>query len=149
MHIKKLKVRDIMSENPVCCKEDARLDQVARLMAEHDCGAIPVVEDLENRKPVGIVTDRDIVVRALAKGRNPMELTAGECLTPNPLKITTDSSVEECYALMEKKQVRRVLVVDAKGACIGIVAQADLARNLSEKEVGEVVEEVSRPSRPQ
>jgi CBS domain-containing protein len=140
-----MRVKDIMTENPICCVPGTSLEEVARMMVENDCGAIPVVEDQENWRPIGIVTDRDITARAVAEGRNPLDLTAGDCMTPDPVTIGEDADVEECIALMEKHKLRRILVLDEKGSCSGIVALADIARNSNEEETGEVVEEVSRP----
>jgi CBS domain-containing protein len=140
-----MKVAEIMTENPICCVPATPLEEVARMMVENDCGAIPVVEDQEGWKPVGIITDRDITCRAVAEGRNPLELAAGEIMTASPVTVTPDTGLEECEKLMESHQLRRILVVDDKGGCSGIVALADIARNAPEEETAEVVEEVSRP----
>lgn len=94
------------------------------LMVEHDCGAIPVVEDERNRKPVGIVTDRDITCRTVAEGKNPLEMTVGDCMTGSCATVSQKDDVEDCCRIMEENQVRRVPVVDDGG----IVAQADIAR---------------------
>lgn len=141
-----MKAKDVMTENPICCVPGTPLEEVARMMVENDCGAIPVVEDQEDWKPVGIITDRDITCRAVAEGRNPLELTAGEVLTPSPVTISPEEELGECEKLMERHQLRRILVTDADGGCCGIVSLADIARNASEEEVGEVVEEVSKPA---
>lgn len=141
-----MKAKDFMTENPVCCVKDTSLEEVARMMVENDCGAIPVVADQEDWRPVGIITDRDITCRAVAEGRNPLDLTAGDIMTPSPVTATPETSLEECEKLMEKHKLRRILVVDMDGGCCGIVALADIARNASEDETGEVVEEVSRPT---
>ena len=133
-----------MTENPVCCVAEASLEEVARMMVENDCGAIPVVEDQQKWRPIGVITDRDITCRAVAEGKNPLELDAADCMTPDPVTIAEDADLEECIALMEKHKLRRILVVDAVGSCTGIVAQADIALSAPEEETGEVVEEVSR-----
>lgn len=141
-----MKVKDIMTENPICCVRGTPLEEVARMMVENDCGAIPVVEDQDEWRPVGIVTDRDITCRAVAEGRNPLELTAGDIMTPSPVTVGPETSLDDCEKLMEGHQLRRILVVDRDGGCCGIVALADIARNAPEEEVGEVIEEVSKPS---
>src|SRR3954447_21677364 len=141
-----MKIKEIMTENPICCVRETTLEEVARMMVENDCGAIPVVEDQEQWKPVGIITDRDITCRAVAEGRNPLEMTAEEAMTLSPVTISEDASVEECIREMEVHRLRRVLAVDAKGGCSGIVSLADIALHTGEKDVIEVVEEVSRPS---
>ncbi len=141
-----MNVKDIMTENPICCIPTTTLEEVARMMVENDCGAIPVVEDQENWKPIGIITDRDITCRAVAEGRNPLELTAGDILSASPVTTVPETSLEECERLMEEHQLRRILVLDSEGGCCGIVSLADIARNAPEVEIGEVVEEVSRPA---
>src|SRR2546430_2519317 len=124
-----MQIREIMTADPMCCAPDTSLREVARLMAECDCGEIPVADSWETMRPVGVVTDRDITVRAVAKGRNPLELTAGECMTTPAVTIRPDTTVEECCAIMERHQVRRVPVVDQSGKCCGMVSQADIAKH--------------------
>lgn len=143
-----MQVREIMTENPVCCVPDANLEDVARMMSENDCGAIPVVEDQEKWKPLGIVTDRDIVVRAVAEGKNPLDLTADDVMSQGPITVGQDASIEECEREMESHQVRRILVIDAGGGCVGIVSQADIALQRGGQETVDVVGEVSRPASP-
>lgn len=137
-----MEVRDLMTADPACCEPDAPLQDVARLMIENDCGAIPVVEEGE---PVGIVSDRDIVSRTVAEGRNPLELTASDVMSSPVETVTEDTSLEDLIDLMEDEQIRRVVVVDEEGMVCGIVAQADLAE-YAEDEVAEVVKEVSEPT---
>lgn len=141
-----MKVQDVMSESVTCCSPDARLPEVARAMIECDCGEIPVVDDKERMRPLGVVTDRDIVVRAVAAEQDTRELTASECMTSPCVTTTPETSLDDCMQLMEQHQIRRVPVVDASGACCGIVAQADIARHASKRDTGRVVNEVSKPS---
>jgi len=141
-----MQVKDVMTPTPACCTADTSLEEVANLMVENDCGAIPVVDSDDSKKPVGLITDRDIVCRAVAEGLNPLELTANDCMTSDVLTVTEQSSFEECCRLMEEKQVRRVPVVDANGSCVGIVALADVAREGRKTTAGEVVKEVSNPT---
>lgn len=136
-------VKDVMTENPAVCTVHTNLQEVARLMVEHDCGCIPVVDAEASMKPVGVITDRDITVRTVAAGRNPLEMTAGDCMTNAAQTVTTETSIEECCELMEQNQLRRILVVDAEGACCGIVAQADIAKYAPAPQTAEVVKEVS------
>jgi CBS domain-containing protein len=138
-----MQVRDVMTENPVCCPPDASLQDVARMMAENDCGEIPIV-DGHGRRPVGVITDRDITVRSVAKGRNPLELVARDCMTTQVVTVQPEDSVEDCCQVMETHQIRRVPVVDKNGCLCGIVSQADVALHASESTVAEVVKEVSR-----
>jgi len=139
-----MQVRDVMSENLAYCLPSSRLEDVARLMVAHDCGAIPIVQDDHSKRPLGIVTDRDITTRAVAKGKNPLELTAQDCMTPDVATISADAPIEECCRIMEDRQIRRMLVVDDDRGCCGIVAQADVALHASPFETAEVVKEVSR-----
>lgn len=137
-------VRDLMTTDPRCCTADTPLQEVAKLMVDCDCGCIPVVENLDTRIPVGMVTDRDICCRMVADGKNPLEHTAGDAMTPHVISVTPETSLEECCELMEDNQIRRIAVVDASGACCGIIAQADIANNAPEEKTAEVVQEVSR-----
>lgn len=139
-------VKEIMTHNPACCTPDSTLQRVAELMVENDCGEIPIVETEAGMVPVGVVTDRDIVCRTVAKGINPLTAIASECMTAPCITVTPDTSLEECCRVLETNQIRRVPVVDASGACCGIVALADVARVVSKHEAGEVVREVSEPS---
>ncbi len=136
-------VKEIMSADPVRCAPATTLREVAEMMAGGDCGEIPVCD--EAGRPVGVVTDRDIVCRVLAKGRNPLELSASQCMTEPVVTATLDLSVEDCARLMEQYRVRRLPVVDAGGACCGIVAQADLARRGPREITVEVLQTVSQP----
>jgi CBS domain-containing protein len=139
-----MKVKDIMTASPACCTPETSLQETAQLMVEHDCGCVPVVENKENMKPVGTITDRDICCRTVAEGKNPLEMTAGDCMTTPIVTVPEDASVDDCCRVMEEKQVRRVPVVDAQGGCCGIVAQADIAHHIPAGQTGSVVREVSQ-----
>lgn len=138
-----MKIKEIMTKDPVCAVPESRLEELALLMVQKNCGAIPIVENRDNKRPVGIVTDRDITCRSLAKGKNPMDLTASDVMTTALLTLTPDATLEECCALMEKNQVRRMIVVDDQGSCSGIVAQADIARSAPDHETAELLKDVS------
>ena len=117
-----------MTVDPACCEPDTTLVEVGRLLIENDCGAIPVLDDAVRRRPVGIVTDRDIACRAVAEGRDALNLTAAGCMSSPCVTATPQTTVDECCRLMEEKRIRRIVVIDNAGACCGIVARADLAR---------------------
>lgn len=140
-----LTVRDVMTENPACCTAETKLQEVAKMMVDCDCGEIPVVDGRETRRPVGVVTDRDITVRAVARGRNPLELSARECMSADPVTVRPDASLDDASSLLADHQLRRLPVVDEQGRLCGIVAQADIANSLSSRETGEMVREVSQP----
>jgi CBS domain-containing protein len=113
-------------------------------MVECDCGEIPVVDGKRTMRPIGVVTDRDIVVRCVAQGKNPLEAVAEDCMSSPVVTVVPERDLEEAADLMEEHQLRRLPVVDEAGALCGIVAQADLARHAHPREVAEVVREVSR-----
>src|SRR5215475_1595754 len=142
-----MQVKDIMTRDLACCTPDTNLQEVARLMIECDCGGIPVVDSRQSMKPVGVVTDRDICCRTVAEGKNPLGMTAGDCMSSSCVTVTQEMSVEDCCRMMKENQIRRVLVVDESGACCGIVAQADIAQHAPKQETAEVVREVSRAAR--
>lgn len=140
-----MQVQEIMTRDPACCTPQTDLQQVAKLMMQHDCGAIPVVEDDAAKRPIGIITDRDIVCRAVAEGQNPFAGLAGDCMTSPVVTVAPDMDMEACCNLMEEKRIRRVVVLDGDGCCCGIVAQADIALSAPKEETGEVVKQISEP----
>ena len=142
-----MRIREIMTPNPATCTADTSLQEVARMMVEHDCGAIPIVAHGNGEQPEGIVTDRDIVVRLVAEGRNPVNVTAREAMTPSVVTVKPDDDVEAAADKMKEHQLRRLVVVDDGGRIAGIVAQADLALDTSEALTAAVVENVSQPKR--
>lgn len=141
-----MKVQELMTRNPATCTPDTDLQKVAQMMVECDCGAIPVVQSSDGSKPVGIVTDRDIVTRIIAKGQNPLQMRAKDAMTESTVTISSDQDVQEAVRLMEQKQIRRLIVTDGGSKITGIVAQADLARQDRDQRTGELVEQVSKPS---
>lgn len=140
-----MQIRDLMTTNPACCTPDTPLEEVAGMMLDSDCGMIPIVAGADTNRPIGTVTDRDIVVRAIAAGENPLDLNANDVMTGNPITIDQNASHQEAMNLMENHQLRRLLVIDDNGECIGVLSQGDLATKTSEEEVGEVVQHVSQP----
>ena len=133
---------DLMTPNPVCCRPETTLDEVARLMLQHNCGEIPVIDVSEH--PIGVVTDRDIVCRVVAQGMNPIAHTAASCMSQPVVTVRTGEPLDQVVSTMEKHQIRRVLVVDGEGCCAGIIAQADVAQRSREAQVAHLVREVSR-----
>jgi CBS domain-containing protein len=138
-------VKDLMTPNPACCTPDTSLREVAEIFVEHDCGAVPVVESQETMKPIGMITDRDIACRAIAKGRNALDLTARDCMSTPTVTLRPEASVDDCLEAMERNRVRRMIVVDEFGRCCGIVSQADIALRAGKKATAEVLKEVSEP----
>ena len=138
-----MKVKDIMTPDPACCTPNSKLQEAAQMMVDHDCGEIPVVDDLENYMPVGVVTDRDIVCRTVAKGLNPLEMQVADCMSAPLVSVTPEHSLDKCYQVLEENQIRRVPVVDDAGRICGIVALADIAERASKADSGEVLQQVS------
>lgn len=124
-----MEIKKIMTENPACCTPDSSLQEAARLMQENDCGCIPVVNSLAEMKPVGTITDRDITIRALANNNDPINMKASDIMTTDIATVTPETSLEECFDVMEDREIRRVLVIDEWGRCCGIVAQADIVQS--------------------
>src|SRR5919108_2981354 len=140
-----MKAGELMTARPACCTPEDTIRGAAQLMREHDCGCIPVVKDKGSMRLVGVVTDRDIACRCTAEGKSP-ETPVKEAMTRDPKCCASDDDVETVEKIMAAEQVRRVPVVDEKGCCVGMIAQADLALNAraaSDSEVGKVVERIS------
>ena len=137
-------VRDVMTRNPQTVNENDSLQHVAQLMVQHDCGALPVVQ---NNKVIGIVTDRDIVVRVLANGRNPLEAKVSDAMTSGAQSVHESDSLDQVMEIMSEHQVRRVPVLDDQDRVVGIIAQADIATEArDEDKVAKTVEEISEKS---
>lgn len=143
-----MKASEIMTPTPRTCTSADSIGDVARLMRDSDCGAIPIVDD---GRVVGIVTDRDLAIRALAEGKGT-DATAGEVMTSSPQCCSPGDEIADVEKMMAECQVRRIPIVDAEGRCVGIISQADLARaaskgsRVSEREVAIMVEAISEPA---
>src|SRR5436190_24388934 len=103
-----MQVKEVMTTDPACCAPDTPLPEVAKMMVDNDCGEIPV---LENKIPIGVITDRDIVCRIVANNINPLESRAADCMSKPIVTVTPDMSIEECSSLLEENRIRRVPVV--------------------------------------
>ena len=134
--------RDVMTPDPACCTVNMTLDQVAKLMVQNDCGEIPVVDAAD--QPIGVITDRDIVCRVVAEGKNPVGHTAEQYMSQPVVTVRADAPLDEVVSTMEKHQIRRVPVVDEGGCCAGIVSQADVVWTGDEHDVSQLLREVSR-----
>ncbi len=146
-----MKAREIMTPSPKTCLANDSAEDVARIMRDNDCGSVPIVDETSG-KVVGIVTDRDLAIRGLAEGKGA-GTKVGELMTSSPNSCRADDDLRDVEQVMVDYQVRRVPIVDANGLCVGIVAQADIARatqgrnQISEREVAVVVERISEPKR--
>lgn len=142
-----MNAQDIMSRNPSCVTPDTSLLDAARLMKEENVGVVPVVESENSRKLVGVLTDRDIAVRAVAEGRDGATTSVGHIMTADVRTSAPTDSVKDVMQLMGTEQVRRIPVVDERGALVGIIAQADIVLEAKDnKEAEKTIEKISRPS---
>jgi CBS domain-containing protein len=138
--------QEVMTREPACCEPGDSVQKIAQLMKNEDVGALPVVESRSSRKLVGIVTDRDIVVRVVAGGRAVENATARDAMTNGPVTCREDEDVSKALSFMAERKVRRIPVVDAGGTLRGIIAQADVATRIhKDKTTGELVEAISEP----
>ena len=139
-----MQVRELMTPNPACCPPDTSLQEIARKMEENDCGLIPVVASYTNKKPIGTITDRDIAIRAVARGGDPASMTARDIMTTEVETVRPETSIEQCFDVMEDNEIRRVLVVDDAGDLCGIVAQADIVQaDTNPMRTNKVIREIS------
>jgi CBS domain-containing protein len=138
--------RDVMTPEPACCEASDSIVRVAQLMKTEDVGAVPVVASSSDRRLVGMVTDRDIVVKGLAAGRSVENSTVKEVMTTDVVTCREDDDVDKAVARMAEKKVRRVPVLDGNGMVRGIIAQADIATRVNQdKTTGALVEAISEP----
>ena len=133
-------IKEVMTRDVRACEPNATVAEAAKVMAREDVGPVPIVED---GRLVGLVTDRDIVVRVVAEGRDPNETTVNEIASTELVTVSPDDDLDEALNLLARRQVRRLPVVEGD-RLVGIVAQADIARLGKDKKTGEVVEEISR-----
>jgi CBS domain-containing protein len=134
------KIRDVMTPSPQAIAPGKPAAEAARLMQTADAGMIPVVDD---GRLLGTVTDRDIALRVVAAGKDPLSTTAGEIATTDVVTVEPDQGLDEALTLMARHQVRRLPVVEG-GRLVGVVAQADVAGAGDERRVAETVEHISR-----
>ena len=137
-----MKVSELMTSQPATLGPDDTCAQAATLMREQDCGSIPVVKD---GRLVGIVTDRDIVVRAVAKGGDPKTTKISQVMSADPVTIGPDADVGEASKVMADRQVRRLPVVE-NGRLVGLLVTAQVARRHDADDVGETIKDISEPA---
>jgi CBS domain-containing protein len=135
--------RDIMTGGTECIGENETLEDAAKKLAELDIGAMPICGEDDRLK--GMLTDRDIVIKAIAAGKSPSEVKAGELGEGKPVTIGADDSVEEALQTMVDHKVRRLPVIDGHDL-VGVISQADIATNLPDDKAGSLVEAISSAS---
>jgi len=135
-------VRDVMTHGVETATPSQMLQEAAQMMRTGDFGSIPVVDD---GQLVAVLTDRDIVVRAVAEGLDPTTVQVGQVASPDPVTIAPEQELDDALEIMAHYQVRRLPVVE-QGVLVGVLSQADIALEAKEKKVGEVVQEISQPA---
>jgi CBS domain-containing protein len=141
-----MKLKDIMTKNPKVIPANASVRDAARLMKDIDTGAIPVIE---NNQVVGMVTDRDIVLRSTAEGRNPNETKIDDVMTHEFYFCYEDQDVKDAAKLMQEKQIRRLPIVNHDKHLVGIVSLGDLSVDVgNDKLSGKTLEDISKPAKP-
>ena len=143
-----MKIREVMTPNPVCCILTDTARKAAQIMRETNVGSLPVVADQQSQKLVGMITDRDLCCSIVAEGLDPKTTTIDKYMSADPVTCRDGENVGQCERAMQKHQIRRIPVVDAEGRCIGIVSQADLALKDKPEKVSKTVAEISKPERP-
>jgi CBS domain-containing protein len=141
----KMKARDIMTANPRTVTPDESVTRAAEIMREADVGVVPVVEDTGSMRLAGLITDRDIAVRIVAEGRDN-KATVREIMSSGLATVRPDDDLDRVTELMKTEQVRRIPVCEGD-RLVGIIAQADVAREGRDRKTGDVVEEISEPDR--
>jgi len=135
------KISELMSPNPCAIDADKPVAYAARMMKDEDVGLAPIVE---GDRLVGTLTDRDIVTRVVAEGKDPQSVTVREVASTNLVTVDPKQDLDEALRLMASNQVRRLPVAEEDGRLVGVVAQADVAREAKDKQTGELVEEISK-----
>jgi CBS domain-containing protein len=143
-----MKIKEVMSSNPVCCLPSDSAQRVAQLMCEENVGSIPVVTAQESHKLVGMITDRDLCCSVIADGLDPKVSAIEKFTSLNPVTCRDEENIENCERLMQEHQIRRMPIIDADERVIGIVAQADLALKDKPESVSKTVAEISKATEP-
>ena len=137
---------EVMTPSPTCCQPDHTVVDAAELMEREDVGLVPVVA-ANKTKLIGVLTDRDIVLKVVAAGRDPASTAVSEVMTTDPVSCLPQELVETVMELMATRQVRRIPIVDKDGSIVGIVSQADVATRIAKpEETGQVVQAISEPA---
>ncbi len=134
-------IRDVMTSNPCAIDADKSVAYAAKMMREEDVGLAPVVEA---ERLVGMLTDRDITIRVVAEGKDPEQVKVRDVASSQVVTVGPQQDLDEALRMMAKHQVRRLPVVEEDGKLVGVVAQADIAREGDDEATGRLVEEISQ-----
>ena len=140
-----MKIREVMTPNPVCCLPTDTAQKVAQVMRDENVGSLPVVADTQSCKLIGVITDRDICCAIVAEGLDPKNTTIEKHISSDLITCRDGENLDKCERAMQEHQIRRIPVVDSDGRCIGIVSQADLALKDKPEKVSKTVAEISKP----
>ncbi len=141
------KCEEVMTKNPVCCLPSDNVVKVAEMMKQTNIGSIPVIENEQTRKLVGIVTDRDLAMKIVAEGRESKSTKVEAVMTHKVVTCHADDDFQKALAAMSEHQLRRIPIVDNNNKILGIIAQADVAVRVNQPEkTAEVLKEISEPN---
>ena len=141
-----MKAQDIMAKDPRCVTPRTSIQEAARLMKTEDVGALPVIESESSRRLVGIITDRDITIRAVADGRDIGSVTVSDVMSKSATTAKANDNVDDVMKVMGREQVRRIPIVDDRDQLVGIVSQADVVlKAKSDTKSEHTVEKISEP----
>ena len=139
------KCNEVMTKNPVCCLPSVMVAKVAQLMKSKDIGPVPIIENEQTKKLVGIVTDRDLALKIVAEGRDAKSSKAEEVMTRKVVTCRGEDDVQKALDAMSEHQLRRIPVVDNDNRIVGIIAQADVATRVDQPaKTAEVVKDISQ-----
>jgi CBS domain-containing protein len=139
------KCNEVMTKNPVCCLPNDMVARVAQLMKSKDIGPVPIIENEQTKKLVGIVTDRDLALKIVAEGRDAKSTKAEEVMTRKVVTCRGEDDVQKALDAMSEHQLRRIPVVDNDNRIVGIIAQADVATRVDQPaKTAEVVKDISQ-----
>ena len=141
------KCKDVMTQNPVCCLPTDTVSKAAQLMKDENVGSIPVIEDVQTMKLIGIVTDRDLALQVVAPKRDASTTQVEDVMTYEVITCRASDDVQKAVDAMAQHQLRRMPVVDGDQRIVGIISQADVATRVDKsEEIAEMVKEISQPT---
>ncbi|MBI4905484.1 MAG: CBS domain-containing protein [Acidobacteria bacterium] len=141
-----MKCKEVMTSFPTCCLPTDTSVAIAELMQSEDIGCVPILENKESRRIVGVVTDRDLALKVVAAGKKPATTKAKDIMTPDPHTCNAENDLQSAIEIMEHYQIRRIPIVDSDGRLSGIISQADIALRLTQPEhAGKVLSQISKP----
>jgi len=143
-----MRIRHVMTKDPSCCVPSDSAVRAAKIMRDERAGIVPIIENEQSQRIIGVVTDRDLCMNVVAEGRDPATVTVQECMTTKVVTCSPDDSIEKVTELMRENQIRRVPVVNDGGELQGIVALADVVErgNVKTTQTHETLKQVSAPT---